>query len=63
MSGGVECSQRERERERERERLTCDALLEVMLEWETVAVEVELRYIPPPYCVCHVLREGERDHR
>ena len=45
MSGGVECSQRDQresreQRERERERLTLDAVLEVMLEWETVAVEV-----------------------
>ena len=28
----------------------------------TVAVPVEARYIPPPFCVYHVLREGERDH-
>ena len=34
--------------ERERERLTRVAVLEVMLEWETVAVEDSLRYIPPP---------------
>ena len=37
--------------EREREKLTSNAVLEVMLEWETVAVEEELRYIPPPSCV------------
>ena len=48
--------------ERERERLTYTVLL-FMLECETVAVEVDLRYIPPPLCVCHGLRERERDHR
>ena len=26
----------------------------------TVAVAVVPRYIPPPYCVCHGLRERER---
>ena len=53
------CSQSEK-----RERLT-PAVLEVMVEWETVAVEVPLRYIPPPCCVRRGLRERERerDHR
>ena len=45
----------------ERERLTMIARLEVMLEWETVAVEANIRYIPPPLCVCVCVLARERE--
>ena len=45
----------------EEERLTLFAVLAVMVERETTAVQVYARYIPPPYCG-YTGTQIEREH-